>query len=96
MEITKLRPYLSANLRSYVGKFTVDFFYSGRKEESVEGYKQHLGSPINDVLHSADAYIGSCCTMIVSGQRDGTDGYDVRIDGMARQVLYSDPVPHEE
>lgn len=32
MEITKLRSYLSANLRLYVGKFTVEFFYSGRKE----------------------------------------------------------------
>lgn len=96
MEITKLKPYLSANLRPYVGKFTVEFFYSGRKEASIEGYKQYLGSPIDDVLHSADAYIGSRCTMIVSGQRDGTDGYDVRIDGTVRQVFCSDLLPHEE
>lgn len=58
MEITKLKPYLSANLRPYVGKFTVEFFYSG--------------------------------------QRDGADGYDVRIDGTVRQVFCSDLLPHEE
>lgn len=96
MEITKLKSYLIANLRSYVGKFTVEFFYSGRKEAFIEGYKQYLNSPIDELLQSADVYIGSRCTMIVSGQRDGTDGYGVRIDGTVRQVLCSDLLPHEE
>lgn len=54
MEITKLKSYLIANLRSYVGKFTVEFFYSGRKEAFIEGYKQYLNSPIDDPLKGTE------------------------------------------
>ena len=96
MEITKLKDYVEFNLAVFIGPFTVGLFYGGKQEVSFKGYKEHIGSPIDDVMQQIDTYIGSCCTKIVSGARDGLDGYDVRIHGRVEKVLYSDELPGGE
>ena len=39
---------------------------------------------------------GTVALALAHQQRDGADGYDVRIDGTVRQALCSDLLPHEE
>lgn len=96
MEITKLKAYVEFNLAVFIGPFTVDLYYGGKQEASFKGYKEYVRSPIDDVMQQIDVYIGSCCTKIVSGVRDGLDGYDVRIQGRVERVLYSDTLPGGE
>lgn len=96
MEITKLKDYVEFNLAIFIGPFTVDLFYGGKQEVSIKGYKEYVGSPIDDVTQQIDTYIGSCCTKIVSGARDGLDGYDVRIHGRVERVLCSDTLSRGE